>query len=78
MTEPVSLEFLTRTLANIQAEQRPIRDENKLIRSAISELATVLLARIGNFEAYVDVRLGAMDAKLDRVLQTVTSAESKG
>ena len=71
MSDTLSLEFITRTLANIQAEQRSIRDENQLLRSAISELTNVLLARVGNFEAYVDTKLAALDVKLDRLLQAV-------
>lgn len=57
MSEAISLEWIGVTLRELQAEQRSIRDENRLIRSAISEMATVLLQRIGAFEAHVDVRL---------------------
>jgi len=52
-----NLDRIGRTLRELQAEQRSIRDENMLIRAAISEMATVLLQRIGNFEAHVDIRL---------------------
>jgi hypothetical protein len=62
-------------LRTIQAEQRSVRDENKLIRSALSEAITlmmariagsedVLLARIAHFEALVETRLD----KLERMI----------
>ena len=42
----VSLEWIGATLRTIQAEQRSVRDENKLIRSALSEAITLMMARI--------------------------------
>jgi hypothetical protein len=72
----VSLEWIGATLRTIQAEQRSVRDENKLIRSALSEAITlmmariagsedVLLARIAHFEALVETRLDKLERMID-------------
>jgi pyrroline-5-carboxylate reductase len=62
MSETVSLEFIGHTLRTIQAEQRSIRDENRLIRSALSDAITLLMQRIGTFEALMETRLDQMTA----------------
>jgi hypothetical protein len=63
----VSLEWIGAALRTMQAEQRSIRDENQLIRPALSEAVTVLLQRIGNFEAHIDTRMDMLDVRLDRL-----------
>jgi PleD family two-component response regulator len=56
MSDTIDLAWIGTTLRSIQAEQRTIRGENQLIRSALSEAITLLMNRIGNFEAYMDTR----------------------
>ena len=46
MSETISLDWIGTTLRAVQAEQRSIRNETALIRSALSEAVTVLLDRI--------------------------------
>lgn len=65
MSETISLELIGATLRSIQAEQRSIRNENQLIRSALNEAITVIMQRIGNFEAYVDTRLDVQTKHAD-------------
>jgi hypothetical protein len=65
MSETISLEWIGTTLRTMQAEQRSIRDENQLIRSALSEAITVLLQRIGNFEAHIDTRMDVLNVRID-------------
>jgi len=65
MSETISLDWIGTTLRTIQAEQRSIRDENALIRGALSEAITVLLARIAAFEAHIDTRMDVLNVRLD-------------
>jgi len=65
MSETISLDWIGSTLRAIQAEQRSILDESHLIRSAVSEMAHVLLARIAAFEALVDTRINVVGVRLD-------------
>ena len=67
MSETVSLEWIGTTLRSIQAEQRSIRDENRLIRQSLIDALTVLTQRIANFEAYLDTRFDQLSARLDRI-----------
>ncbi len=69
MSDTVSLEWIGTTLRSIQAEQRSIWDENKLIREALSGGLTVLMQRIANFEAYLDTRFDQLSIRLDRIEQ---------
>jgi molecular chaperone GrpE (heat shock protein) len=73
MSETISLEWIGRTLRELQAEQRSIRDENKLIRNAISEMANVLLPRIGNFESHVDIRLDEQRKEIAGLLEKLAT-----
>ena len=64
MSETVSLEWIGAMLRELQAEQRSIhaetrliRNESQLIHNALNEAITLLMQRIGNFEARGDVRL---------------------
>ena len=79
MSDTISLDWIGAELRKIQAEQRSIRDENALIRSALSDAMTVLLKRIGNFEAYSDTRLDELrkhvDARFDRLESLITRRE---
>lgn len=77
MSETVSLDWIGVTLRELQAEQRSIRDENRLIRSAISEMATVLLQRIGTFEAHVDVRLDQQRQEIANRLDELAATISR-
>jgi hypothetical protein len=57
MSDVIDLNWIGATLRSVQAEQRSIRTENALIRSALSDSITVILQRIGNFEALVETRM---------------------
>ena len=67
MSQTVSLEWIGTTLRSIQAEQRSIRDENKLVRQALIHALTVLTQRIANFGAYLDTRFDQLSVRLDRI-----------
>ncbi len=73
MSETINLDFIGATLRSIQAEQRSIRGENQLIRSALNEAITLLMQRIGNFEEYVDTRLDRHRMHVDQRLDTAQS-----
>ena len=45
------------TLRELHAEQRSIHAENQLIHNVLNEAITLLMQRVGKFEARVDVRL---------------------
>jgi hypothetical protein len=64
MSETISLEWIGTTLRAVQAEQRSIRNENALIRSALSEAVTVLLDRIAQFEAQTDTRTDRLEQRM--------------
>ena len=64
MSDTVSLEWIGTTLRAVQAEQRSIRSENALIRSALSEAVTVLLDRIAQFEAQTDARIDRLEQRM--------------
>ena len=57
MSETVSLEWIGVALRELLAEQRSVHLETQLIRNTLNEAITLLMQRIGNFEARVDVRL---------------------
>lgn len=76
----VDLNLIGRHLLAIQAEQRKLRAENKLIRHEIGKLASrddllqvlrVLSDRIGNSESLIEARFDALQAylgaRLDRL-----------
>lgn len=67
MSEVITLEWIGAEIRKIQAEQRNIHAENKLIREGMSEMINVLLARIGNFEALIEIRLDRIDAQLAKI-----------
>ena len=71
MSDVIDLAWSGTTLRSIQAEQRSIRGENQLIRSALNEAITLLMQRIGNFEAYMDTRFDqtvtTIVERLDRI-----------
>jgi hypothetical protein len=64
MSDTVSLDWIGTTLRAVQAEQRSIRNENALIRSALSEAVTVLLDRIAQFEAQTDARIDRLEQRM--------------
>jgi hypothetical protein len=64
VSDTVSLEWIGTTLRAVQAEQRSIRSENALIRSALSEAVTVLLDRIAQFEAQTDARIDRLEQRM--------------
>lgn len=66
MSETISLDWIGATLRAIQAEQRSIRDENTLIKSALNAAGIVLSQRIADFEAHVDSRLDQSENRLAR------------
>lgn len=57
MRESLSPNWIGVALRELRAEQRSIRDENRLIHPPVGETTTVLLQRIGTFEAHADARL---------------------
>ena len=57
MSETISLEWIGMTLRELQAEQRSVHAETQLIHKALSEAITLLMQRMSNFEARVDVQL---------------------
>lgn len=75
MSDVIDLAWIGTTLRSIQAEQRTIRGENQLLRSALNEAITLIMQRIGNFEAYVDTRLDqtvtTIVERLDRIERAV-------
>jgi len=77
MSETISLDWIGTTLRTIQAEQRSTRDENALIRSALSEAITVLLARIGTFEAHIDTRMDVLGVRLDGLQRVLAELRDK-
>jgi hypothetical protein len=81
MSDSVSLKLIGERLHAIQADQRTLRGENELIRKEIgrlagtivtrdtlSEVLTVLLNRIGNFEALIEARMDEILARLPPAL----------
>jgi hypothetical protein len=79
MSDTICLNLIGTLLRAIQADQGTLRGENGLIRKglgrmaggivthdALSEVLTVLVDRIGNFEAPMDARFGQLGAQLDR------------
>jgi len=71
MSDAVSLDWIGATLRAVQAEQRSIRDENRLIRSALNEAITVIIQRIGVFEALVDVRVDGVEKRIDAIAKGI-------
>jgi hypothetical protein len=78
MSETINLDWIGATLRTIQAEQRSIRDENALIRSAFGELATVLLQRIGTFEALIETRMDVLNVRIDGLHKAIDRLGDKG
>jgi hypothetical protein len=76
MSDVIDLNWIGATLRSVQAEQRSIRNENQLIRSALSDSITVILQRIGNFEALIELRMDKMDARIDRLEARMDSIEA--
>jgi hypothetical protein len=85
MSDTISLDWIGATLRSMQAEQRTIRAENQLIRSTLNEAVTLIMQRIGNFEAYVDIRfdqavarieakLGVVETRMDEILARLPPA----
>lgn len=68
MSETLSLDWIGQTLRTMQAEQRSIRDENALIRSAIIEMSNVLLARVAAFEGHTDTRIDNVERRIGEAL----------
>ena len=79
MSEAIGLGFVGATLRAIQAEQRTLRDENKLIRLELGRLArqlasreellqvlTVVTDRSDNFEARLEARFDQLSAQIGR------------
>jgi hypothetical protein len=64
MSDVIDLAWIGTTLRTIQAEQRSTRNENQLIRSALSEAITVILQRIGNFEALIEMRMDRLEPRM--------------
>ena len=71
-----SLEYIGRTLLAIQAEQRTLRDENKLIRQELGKLASrdevlrvldVLADRISDLEALTRAQFAMLERRFDRL-----------
>jgi hypothetical protein len=76
MSDTITLDFLGKTLRQIQADQRTLRMENELLRKELgrfsggvatreelSEVPRVIVDRIANFEALMEVRFDRLDAK---------------
>jgi prefoldin subunit 5 len=79
MSDALSLELIGRLLRQIQAEQRTLRGEITMIRADMAhmraemitkrevlEAVTVIVDRIGNFEALMETRMDQLAAKLER------------
>lgn len=75
--DKISVELIGRLLREVQAEQRTQRAENELFRKELgrlagamvtrdllSEVMTMLVDRIGNFEALMESRFDRLDIKL--------------
>lgn len=65
MSDQVSLDFIMATLRSVQAEQRSIRSESQIMKEAFSASFTVLMRRLGEFEARMDTRLDQIGQRLD-------------
>ena len=69
MSDVISLDWIGGQLRAILAEQRTIRAENEILRTAIlnslSEVVRVLNDRIGNFEALMEARVDRMVSLLE-------------
>lgn len=77
MSATVSLEWIGETLRTIQAEQRTIRDENRLIRLALSDAINALMERIGTFEALIDIRIDQLSVLAGDILTRLDRIEAK-
>jgi hypothetical protein len=75
MSETVTLESLRVILRELQAEQRTLRDENKLIRSTISDEVTLLMARIAATEEMLSRRLRKFEAHIDSRLDQLAAGD---
>lgn len=76
LPDKIDLEFIARLLRSIQAEQRTLRDENRVVRRDLDRISTdlarfatrdesaevsrVVADRIGSFEATMDTRFDRM------------------
>ncbi len=77
MSETISLSLVLSTLRSVQAEQRTLRTENRLIREELGELKGTMLTRemaermmrafldhVQQFEATVETRFDALEAAI--------------
>ena len=80
-TLSLSLSLIGAQLHAIQAQQRTLRGENELIRKelgrmagamvsrdTLSEVLTVLVDRIANFEALIEARFDGLTAQISRLV----------
>ena len=80
MSDTLSLSLIGAQLHAIQAQQRTLRGENELIRKelgrmagamvsrdTLSEVLTVLVDRIANFEALIEARFDRLTAQISRL-----------
>lgn len=68
MSDPVNLTLLGELVRTIQADLRSLRGENRMNRAALHEALSVLVERVGNFEAYIDTRLDQHRVHIDQRL----------
>jgi len=81
MSDTLSLSLIGAQLHAIQAQQRTLRGENELIRKelgrmagamvsrdTLSEVLTVLVDRIANFEALIEARFDGLTAQISRLV----------
>jgi hypothetical protein len=67
VSETISLDWIGAQLRTIQAEQRTLRGENKQLRAQMSEVLSVVVDRIANFEALAEARLDQLAGRLDHL-----------
>jgi hypothetical protein len=86
MSETIDLRLVLATLRDVQAEQRTLRTENRLIRDELGELKGTMLTRemaerfvriflnhVRDFEARTETSFDRINARLDDIARKLDS-----
>jgi ubiquinone biosynthesis protein UbiJ len=85
-SESISLEWIGQTLRAIQAEQRVLHTENRLIRDELAQKLTreeaermvrAFLSHVSAFEARTDTRFDRLEARLEQLAADVAALRSR-
>ena len=73
ISSPLSLELIAQNLCVLQADQRSIRSELRVIGERIDALERSLGDRMAGFEARMETRFDQIQAELGQNMQTITN-----